>query len=121
TTRGFRDVLEIGRGNIRNSFDLMFDSPPPLVPRQLRLEVDERTVAGGNVLKALDVEQANEALQALIDEGVESIAICFLHAYANPEHELAMKALVANHNANLFVTASSDLIRQYREIERTST
>jgi N-methylhydantoinase A len=121
TTNGFRDILELGRGNIHNSFDLMFDTPRPLVPRRLRLEVDERMVAGGVVLKALDGVQASEAIRELLAEGIGSIAICLLHAYANPDHELRLKALIGDIAPGTFVTASSELSRQYREFERTST
>jgi N-methylhydantoinase A len=121
TTKGFRDILELGRGNIHNSFDLMFDTPRPLVPRRLRLEADERMVAGGVVLKVLDTAQAGEAIQELLREGAGSIAICLLHAYANPDHELRLKTLVNEIAPGAFVTASSDLSRQYREFERTST
>jgi N-methylhydantoinase A len=121
TTKGFRDILELGRGNIHNSFDLMFDTPRPLVPRRLRLEVDERMVAGGVVLKALDGVQASEAIRELLAQGIGSIAICLLHAYANPDHELRLKALIGDIAPGTFVTASSELSRQYREFERTST
>ena len=81
TTEGFRDVLEIGRGNILNSFDLMFDSPKALVPRQLRLEVVERMLAGGIVKPPLDAEQAQSAIQELFDNYVEAIAVCLLHSH----------------------------------------
>lgn len=121
TTRGFRDILELGRGNIHNSFDLMFDTPRPLVPRRLRREVEERIIAGGAVLRKLDAAQATATIEGLLADGVESIAICLLHAYANPAHEDALKALVASAAPGVFVTASSELSRQYREFERTST
>jgi len=121
TTAGFRDVLEIARGNIPNSFDLMFQTPEPLVPRHLRKEIAERLTVGGKVHTPVDRAEAQATIQSLVDENVESIAICFLHAYANPEHEVTVRELVERHNAKLFVTASSDLLRQYREFERTST
>jgi len=121
TTRGFRDILELGRGNISNSFDLMFETAQPLVPRYRRLEVDERMKAGGIVHAPLNSDQAASVIAELLDSGVEAIAICLLHAYANPEHELALKAMVTHAAPGVFVTASSDLIRQYREFERTST
>lgn len=121
TTEGFKDILEIARGNIRNSFDLMFDTPEPLVPRELRKEIAERTMAGGTVRKPLDPVQARSAIQSLVEQDCDSIAICLLHSYANPEHELALKELAEHHSAKLFVTASSDLLRQYREFERSST
>lgn len=121
TTRGFRDIIELGRGNIHNSFDLMFETPRPLVPRARRIEVEERMLAGGVVLRALDVKQATQAVGELLAQGVDSIAICLLHAYANPEHEQRLKELVTAAAPQAFVTASSELIRQYREFERAST
>ncbi len=119
-TKGFKDILELGRGNIPNSFDLMFATPDPLVPRYLRIGVDERILSDGRILKPLDTEQAREAVAELLREDVESVAICLLHSYANPEHELALKKVVEEKDG-LFVTASSEIIRQYREFERTST
>lgn len=121
TTAGFRDILEIARGNIRNAFDLMFDTPAPLVPRELRKEVSERIITGGKIQKPLDMVQAQSAIQSLVDENCESIGICLLHSYANPTHEQALKELAERHGAKMFVTASSDLLRQYREFERSST
>lgn len=121
TTKGFKDILELGRGNIPNSFDLMFATPEPLVPRYLRMEVDERTLNDGRILKPLDLKQAQEAIAELFKDKVEAIAICLLHSYANPEHELALKGMIEKHKNGIFVTASSEIIRQYREFERTST
>ncbi len=121
-TKGFRDVLEIGRGNIPNAFDLLFATPVPLVPRRLRLEVDERTLADGSVSKAIDRTQAQAAIDTLLKKGVQAVAICLLHSHMNPGHELALKEMLTQQtNGALFVTASSELIRQYREFERSST
>jgi N-methylhydantoinase A len=121
TTKGFKDILELGRGNIPNAFDLMFATPDPLVPRYLRIEVDERTLSNGRILKPLDSKQAQEAIDELLRDRVEAIAICLLHSYTNPEHELALKEIVERKKNGIFVTASSEIIRQYREFERTST
>ena len=120
-TAGFRHVLDLGRGNIPNSFDLMFETPRPLVPPHLRHGVRERMLADGTILTALDAGQALAGIRALAANGLESIAICLLHSYANPEHERALKKLVEAFDPKLYVTASSDIIRQYREYERTST
>lgn len=120
-TEGFRHLLELGRGNIPNSFDLMFETPRPLVPPQLRRAVRERMLSDGSVLTALDQDQALAAIRELAGNGLESIAICLLHSYANPAHEQALKKLAAENYPKLYVTASSDIIRQYREYERTST
>lgn len=121
TTRGFRDIIELGRGNIPNAFDLMFTTPEPLVPRYLRLEVDERTLNDGRILKPLCPEQAQEAIGRLLKDKAEAIAICLLHSYANPENEMALKEMVERFGEGTFVTASSEIMRQYREYERTST
>ncbi len=87
TTKGFRDVYEIGRGNRPEGYNLFFKRPVPLVPRDLRLEVDERLYATGEVLRPLDESSAKETIAALKAAGVESVAVCLLHAYANAEHE----------------------------------
>jgi N-methylhydantoinase A len=121
TTKGFRDILELGRGNIPNAFDLMFATPEPLVPRHLRIEVDERTLHDGSILKPMDAKQAQDAIAELLRHNVEAIAICLLHSYANPEHELTLKRMVEQHRNGIFATASSEILRQYREYERTST
>ncbi|MBI1989210.1 MAG: hydantoinase/oxoprolinase family protein [Betaproteobacteria bacterium] len=120
-TEGFRHVLDLGRGNIPNSFDLMFETPRPLVPPHLRHGVRERMLSDGTVLTALDAGQALAGIKALAGNGLDSIAICLLHSYANPDHERALKRLVEEFDPKLYVTASSDIIRQYREYERTST
>jgi N-methylhydantoinase A len=120
-TEGFRHVLDLGRGNIPNSFDLMFETPRPLVPAHLRRAVRERMLSDGSVMTALDAGQARLAIKELADAGLTSIAICLLHSYANPAHEQALKKLIGKAHPQLYVTASSDIIRQYREYERTST
>jgi N-methylhydantoinase A len=122
TTQGFRDVLEIARGNIINSFDLMFATPEPLVPRRHRLEIKERILADGSIERPLDEESVEKALRELTRDDVEAIAVCLLHAYANPEHEHAVMKIIARQCGNsVFATISSDLLREYREFERTST
>ncbi len=122
TTRGFRDVLEIARGNIVNSFDLLFTTPPPLVPRRLRLEIDERIRADGSILRPLDEAEVKARVRDLMGQGVKAIAVCLLHAYANPVHEKRVAALVREVCGEaIFVSVSSDILREYREFERTST
>ncbi len=121
STEGFRDILELGRGNIPNSFNLLFATPEPLVPRARRLEVAERMRADASIAKPLDQAQALSTIESLLGDGVEAIAICLLHAYANPAHEEALKKLIAGRDGDIFLTASSDLLRQYREFERSST
>ena len=122
STEGFRDTLEIARGNIINAFDLMFTTAEPLVPRRRRFEIAERMLADGRVLKPVDAGQALVALRELEAAGVDAIAVCLLHSYANPENERAIKDLIAKHAAKpVFVSISSDIVREYREFERTST
>ncbi|MEM7111076.1 MAG: hydantoinase/oxoprolinase family protein [Chloroflexota bacterium] len=121
TTEGFRDVLELGRGNRPEIYNLFYKQPAPLVPRYLRYEVPERLDWQGKVLTPLDEDAARKAVQALVAEGVEAIAICFLHAYANPQHEQQMKALAQTEFPDGLVCISSDIVREWREFERTST
>ncbi len=121
TTSGFRDVLELGRGNRADIYDLFYKPPPPLVPRWRRHEVRERMSHRGEVLEPLDEEEAAAALARLSDQQVEGVAICFLHAYANSTHEQRMAEIVRAALPNVTVSASSDLVREHREFERTST
>lgn len=121
TTKGFEDVVEIGRGNIPNSFDLLFVSPEPLVRRGLRAGINERLTYTGAVKKSLDLAEARQQISALLNKGVEAVAVCFLHSYANPAHELAVERLIKELAGSCFVSISSRILRQYREFERTST
>ena len=121
TTRGFRDVLEIARGNRPDLYNFRFRKPPPFVPRHLRLEVDERTDATGHVLHPLDTASLATALAILRDAGVEAVAVCFLHAYANPANERAAVHYVAAQWPEIPVIASHQTTREWREYERTST
>ncbi len=121
TTHGFRDVLELGRGNRPEIYNLFYKQPTPLVPRYLRYEVAERLDAQGEVLTQLDEAQARQAVRDLAAQGVDAIAICFLHAYANPAHEQQMKKIVQEEFPDGLVCISSDIVREFREFERTST
>ncbi|MGB3865132.1 MAG: hydantoinase/oxoprolinase family protein [Xanthobacteraceae bacterium] len=120
-TRGFRDVLEIGRGNRSVPFDLSFRKPPPLIPRDLRFEVAERIDGQGNVVTPLDEEALRVLVRQLTTLKVDSIAIAFLNAYRNPVHEQAARRIVAELAPQVFVTTSSELSREWGEYERTST
>src|SRR5438876_1140780 len=95
TTRGFRDVLELRRHNSAELYDILWDPPAPLVPRRLRLEVGERVDYAGAVVEALDEPELERALDRLRDHEIESLAVCFLHSYANPDHERRVQELVA--------------------------
>jgi N-methylhydantoinase A len=121
TTRGFRDTIELRREHKYELYDLFIELPRPLVRRALRLEVDERVLADGSVHRALDEDELRERLRELIAAGVESVAIVFLHAYANPAHERSARALAEREFPGLQMSISSDVSRQLREYERTST
>jgi N-methylhydantoinase A len=121
TTAGFRDTLEIGRLRLARLYDLDFERPRPLVPRRWRLEVVERVDPQGGVRVPLDRAGVLAAVDRLVAEGVESVAVCLLHAYANPEHEQAVGDLVRRRAPGLALTLSSDILPEMREFERTST
>jgi N-methylhydantoinase A len=121
TTAGFRDVLEIGRGNRPDLYNLQSHSPEPFVPRHLRLEVRERVGADGKVLEPLNEDDVREAARKLADEGVDAVAVIFLHSYAHPEHEMRCAALLRQLLPGVTVCASHETSRQWREYERTNT
>ena len=121
TTKGFRDVYEIGRGNRPEGYNLFFKRPVPLVPRDLRLEVDERLYATGEVLTPLDETSAAAAIAALKKAGVESVAVCLLHSYANAAHEQRLGELLRQQFPEAYVSLSHEILREFREYERTST
>lgn len=122
TTEGFRDVLEIRRLRTPDLYNLNFEKPEALVPRHLRLEVKERMNHAGAVLVPLDQAQLGTTLQALKQRDVQSLAICFLHSYANPSHEkLAAEMAREILGANIHITASHEILPEIREYERTST
>jgi len=121
TTQGFRDVYEIGRGNRPEGYNLFFKRPVPLVPRDLRLEVDERLYATGEVLRPLDEQSAAATIGALRAAGVESVAVCLLHAYANAAHEQRLGELLRQQFSEAYVSLSHEILREFREYERTST
>jgi N-methylhydantoinase A len=121
TTRGFRDVLELRRHNRGEIYDILWDPPEPLVPRRRRIEVTERTDYAGDVVVPLDEAEVAAALERLRQEETEALAVCFLHSYANPRHERRVKEIASEHWPELYVSISSDLMREPQEFERTST
>jgi len=121
TTRGFRDVLLIGREKRYQVYDLQIDKPRPLVPRRLIGEVTERVLADGSVRTPLDEADARRAIRALAARGVTTLAVCLLHAYLNPEHERRIAALVTEEAPHVTVTLSHEVSPTFREYERTST
>src|SRR6516165_10280075 len=120
-TQGTRDVYIIGRGNRPESYNLFFHRHRPLVSRRLTLEVIERVLAGGKVETPLDKRSVSGACKMLKDEGVEAVAICFLHAYANPDHERIAGAMIRKALPDAYVSLSHEILREYREFERLST
>lgn len=124
TTKGFQDVIEIRRGykNIRASMYNVFVPPyKPLVPRRHRLEVEERVLDSGEVLTPLNEEETRTAVAKLAEAGMESLAICFLHSYANPQHERRATEIARAAFNDGYVTASHDILPVWREFERFST
>jgi N-methylhydantoinase A len=121
TTAGFRDVLEMRRYMRADMYDVFGDLPEPLVSRDLRLEVRERIYADGSVLVPLDVDSARAAISALLERGVESIAVSLLHAYANDAHEREIERLIRERQPAVAVSLSSEVLPQIKEYERTSS
>ena len=121
TTAGFRDVLEIGRGNRPDMYNLKYHKPRPLVPRRLRFEVRERVGGDGAVWTPLAIKDLEAVAAACETADVAAIAICFLHAYAHPAHEAAAATFLRERLPGVLVTASSEITREWREFERSST
>lgn len=121
TTEGFRDTLEAGREQRYDIYDLRLSFPEPLVPRSLRLEIAERLDRDGNVVRAPDAAQIREQLRVLQAAGVEAVAVCFLHSYANPEHERLVGQIAREEFPDLFVSLSSDVVAEMWEYQRTVT
>jgi N-methylhydantoinase A len=121
TTAGFRDVLEIGRGNRPDLYNLRTRTPAPFVPRHLRFEVRERMSASGQVLQALDEEDVARCARQCREQHVAAVAIIFLHSYANPDHEKQCAELLRKELRGISVCASHEISRQWREYERSNT
>jgi N-methylhydantoinase A len=121
TTAGFRDVLALGRGSRPELYNVLYRPPAPLVPRYLRREVPERLAGDGSVLVPLDLEALDREIDLLVGEGVEAVAICFLHAYRDPRHERQAAERTRQRHPTLAVTASHEVATEWREFERTST
>ncbi len=121
TTKGFRDVLEIGRANRPDIYNMYYSKPKPFVPRYLRLEITERIDYKGRELVPLDEAEVKAAAQRFKSEGVEAVAVCFLHSYANPDHEIACRAIINGILPKIHVTLSHQITQEWREYERTNT
>ena len=121
TTKGFRDVLELRRIRIPRLYDLTWQKPEPLVARHLREEVIERVTHDGRIHTPLDAESVRRALAALLKRDVTSIAVCLINSYANSVHEEEVRDIIRREAPDIDVSISSDLLREMREYERTST
>lgn len=121
TTRGFRDVLEIGRGGREPVYNFVHRSPVPLVERRLRREVSERVTFQGEILRPLDESELDREVDELLARGAEAIAVCFLHSYAQPAHELLARQRILERHPRLPVCVSHEIAAEWREFERTST
>jgi N-methylhydantoinase A len=119
TTKGFRDVLQIGRQNRPSLYDLSFDPLPPLVPANLRFEVEERIAHTGEILQPIDPDQVDKLVPVLHANEVTSVAVCLLFSYLHPEHEQVIAEKL--HAAGFLVSLSSEILPEFREYERTST
>jgi N-methylhydantoinase A len=121
TTRGFRDILEIRRLRVPRLYDLTWEKPPPLVERALRVEVDERVSAWGEVRRPLDRASLAAAVERLLAEGVEAVAVCLLNSYANPVHERAIADYLRRVAPALDLSISAEVLPEIKEYDRTST
>ncbi|MBQ6219748.1 MAG: hydantoinase/oxoprolinase family protein [Methanosphaera sp.] len=121
TTGGFRDALELRRSQLENQWDIRAVTPPILVPRRLRIGIDERIRYDGKEIKQLNEESVRQACRKCKQENVESIAVCFLFSFLNPEHERRTREIIKEELPDVFVSLSSDVSPQIREYERTTT
>jgi N-methylhydantoinase A len=121
TTKGFRDILEIRNLRMPRLYDLAWQKPPPLVERYLRIVVDERVNVHGDIERALEPADAEAAVDKLLAEGVEAIAVCLLNSFANPVHELMLKEIILRLAPDLPCCISFEVLPEIKEYERTST
>ncbi len=121
TTKGFRDVLEIGRQRRPELYNVFYTKPKPLVPRKYRFTVDERIDAEGRVIKPLDPKEVVELADKLKEIGVEAVAVSLLHSYTNPVHEELIEKTLKEKLPGVYVVTSSRVDPEHREYERTST
>lgn len=121
TTKGFRDVLEITRTNRPDLYNMYYTKPKPFVPRYLRLEVEERLNYKGEELIPLNIDDVYKAVETLKAEGVDAIAVCFIHAYTNPKHEIECGEIIKKLLPDIPLTLSHQITQEWREYERTNT
>jgi len=121
TTEGFRDILELQRSNRPEVYDPFYSKPEPLIPRHLRFEVTERMLYDGSVMQPLDEKSLHALIPRLQDENVEAVGVCLLHSYANDAHERRVAEILRQALPDVDVTVSTDVAREWREYERSST
>jgi N-methylhydantoinase A len=121
TTKGFRDVLELGREIRYDAYDIFAEYPLPLVPRSRRCEVAERVTSDGRVIQALDEKGVQQVVADLVAQGIESLAVCLINSYENPVHEIKIKEMVSRLAPDLALSTSFEVLPQIREYERTCT
>jgi N-methylhydantoinase A len=121
TTKGFRDSLEMRRAHKENIWDLSLASPPPIIPRHLRLGVTERIDYSGKVITPLDENETRQIVHQLKSKGVTAIAVCTLFSFMNPVHERRIREIIKEEYPDCYVSISSEILPQIREYERTST
>ncbi|MGD9325060.1 MAG: hydantoinase/oxoprolinase family protein [Desulfobacterales bacterium] len=121
TTRGFRDVLELGRELRYDAYDIFAEYPLPLVPRSRRHEVSERIAVDGRVIRDLDEEDVRRVLADLLELGIESLAVCLINSYENPVHEKKIQEIIHQTAPDLSLSTSFEVLPQIREYERTCT
>ncbi len=121
TTRGFRDILEMGIEQRYDIHDLFLQFPDPIVPRYLRREVTERISRDGEIITSLDLDDVRRETGYLVEQGIESLAVCFLHSYKNPRHEKDVAAFIKAHYPDLILSISCEVQPELREFDRTST
>jgi len=121
TTKGFRDILELGREIRYDAYDIFSEYPEPIVPRTHRMEIDERVTADGRILKDVDGREVLTVLERLMTAGIESLAVCLINSYENPVNEKIIKEIIEKETPDLFLSTSFEVLPQIREYERTCT
>jgi len=122
TTKGFRDILEIGRAfREKNIYDIQIEKPECLIERNLRYEITERINFRGEIIEPLKIEEVKKIVEELKEERIKAIAVCFLHSYINPIHEKEVKKIIKKMWPEVYTSLSSEVNPQFREYERTST
>ncbi len=121
TNKNFEDILVIGRQNRERLYDLHYRRPSPLVPEELRFGLDCRIDYKGEELKPIDPEELKKLVEELVKKNVESVAVCFLHSYANPKHEKEVEESIKEKTESIFISLSHEILPEFREYERMST